>query len=118
MESWYPDKDRYGNIADSIISIIRSNEVTSEKFVAYKARRAGRRAGKSMFSVTTDNFKQVDKAIVDGVTWYSVRMSYLQASWIYNQDKSLWKDHIPQNGISYTIDMHEKLYTMGLIKWS
>ena len=114
MESWYPDKDRYGNIADSIISISRSNEVTSEKFVAYKARRAG----KSMFFVTTYNFKQVDKAIVDGVTWYSVRMSYLQASWIYNQDKSLWKDHIPQNGISYTIDMHEKLYTMGLIKWS
>jgi len=85
---------------------------------------AGRGAGKSVFNeiVNWPTIRILDQANVDGETWYTIQCkpSYVSA-WVQEQDPALWHrhEHIDQKWYIHfnVFDMHEKLYTMLMLKW-
>jgi len=85
---------------------------------------AGRRTGKSVFNeiVNLPAIRILDQADVDGETWYTVQCkpSYV-SGWIQEQDPALWHrhEHIDLKWYVHfnVFDMHEKLYTMLMLKW-
>lgn len=64
----------------------------------------------------------LDSATVDGETWYTVQCkpSYV-SGWIQEQDTKLWSrhEHIDRKWYIHfnVFDVHEKLYTMLMLKW-
>ena len=85
---------------------------------------AGRGMGKSTFGdiINAPAIRILDQAEVDGETWYVVQCkpSYV-SSWLQEQDPSLWHRHEHVDTKWYihfnVFDMHEKLYTMMVLKW-
>lgn len=85
---------------------------------------AGRHIGKSKFMdiVNPPAIRILDSAIVDGETWYTVQCKpSLVSGWVQEQDINLWKHHVDVDQRWYihfnVFDMHEKLYTMLMLKW-
>ncbi len=64
----------------------------------------------------------LDQALVDGETWYTVQCKpSLVSGWVQQQDPGMWRRHeqIDKNWYVHfnVFDMHEKLYTMLILKW-
>jgi hypothetical protein len=83
---------------------------------------AGRQVGKSTWRdmVNAPAIRILDSATVDGETWYTVQCKPSTVSgWIQEQDDNMWHRHSGPNFIhSFNVfDMHEKLYTMLILKW-
>jgi len=85
---------------------------------------AGRRTGKSTFMdiANPPAIRILDQAQVDGETWYTVQCKpSLICGWVQEQDPNLWHrhEHIDKQWYMHfnVFDMHEKLYTMLLLKW-
>lgn len=87
---------------------------------------AGRQTGKSMLSqwLPTTNpkpkFSILDRAQVDGATWYTVLCVKEVSMWLREQSEELQYSHIDKNWTIYhnKFDIHEKLYTLLALKWS
>ena len=85
---------------------------------------AGRQTGKSHWNdiVNPPAIKILDQELVDGETWYTVQCKPSTVSgWIQEQDPNLWHRHIDIDQRWYAhfnvFDIHEKLYTMLMLKW-
>jgi hypothetical protein len=85
---------------------------------------AGRQTGKSTFMdiANPPAIRILDSATVDGETWYTVQCKhYLVAKWVLQQDPDMWHrhEHIDKQWDMHfnVFDMHEKLYTMLILKW-
>lgn len=87
---------------------------------------AGRQLGKSMLNqmyrsmMTPAKFSILDRAQVDGATWYTVSCVKEVSMWLRDQSKELQYSHIDKNWTIYNnkFDIHEKLYTILALKWS
>jgi hypothetical protein len=81
---------------------------------------AARQTGKSTFMdiANPPAIRILDSALVDGETWYTVQCKpSLVSSWIHEQDANLWYRHMDNTRYFNVFDMHEKLYTMLILKW-
>ena len=81
---------------------------------------AGRSTGKSVFNeiVNMPAIRILDQAVVDGETWYTVQCKpSLVSGWVQEQDPNMWHRHINHTRYFDVFDMHEKLYTMLMLKW-
>lgn len=85
---------------------------------------AGRRTGKSTFMdiAQPPAIRILDQALVDGETWYTVQCKpSLVSGWVQQQDANLWHrhEHVDKQWFIHfnVFDMHEKLYTMLILKW-
>ena len=84
---------------------------------------AGRRTGKSTFMdiANPPAIRILDQALVDGETWYTVQCKpSLVSGWVQEQDPNMWHRHINESYWTKhfnVFDMHEKLYTMLMLKW-
>lgn len=91
----------------------------------------GRQTGKTTFYQYADQwadmikavseYSVVDKSLVDGDKWYTVKCSKDVASWVReHSENGWWKEHIDGGWYVHrtTFDMHEKLYTLLQLKWS
>jgi hypothetical protein len=57
------------------------------------------------------------QSVVDDDLWYQIGTAYKDiAEWIRTQPSSLWYEHPPHRIACF--DIHEKLYTIFLLKWS
>lgn len=87
---------------------------------------AGHRTGKSMFTTmrTAPRIQILDRADVDGAIWYTVQCKPGTVSdWVQEQDPDLWQrtdGSIDRRWYVHfnVFDMHEKLYTMLMLKWN
>ena len=85
---------------------------------------AGYQIGKSTFMDIANPLaiRILDSATVDGETWYTVQCkpSYV-SGWLQEQDPTMWHrhEHIDKQWYMHfnVFDMHEKLYTMLILKW-
>ena len=85
---------------------------------------AVRQTGKSTFMdiANPTAIRILDSATVDGETWYTVQCkpSYV-SGWVQEQDPKLWRrvDYIDLKWYAHfnVFDIHEKLYTMLMLKW-
>lgn len=85
---------------------------------------AARQTGKSTYMdiVNPPAIRILDQATVDGETWYTVQCKpSLVSGWVQEQDPALWHRHEDVDKRWYVhfnvFDMHEKLYTMLMLKW-
>jgi hypothetical protein len=85
---------------------------------------AGRGTGKSVFNeiVNLPAIRILDQADVDGETWYTIQCKPSSVSaWVQEQDPALWRrhEHIDRQWYMHfnVFDMHEKLYTIMMLKW-
>lgn len=84
---------------------------------------AGRGTGKSTFMdiANPPAIRILDSALVDGETWYTVQCKpSLVSGWVQEQDPNMWHRHVNENFWTKhfnVFDMHEKLYTMLILKW-
>ena len=89
---------------------------------------AGRRSGKSMiinqlFDLNSPmkplpKFEIVDKADVDGATWYTVSCNPEVSAWLRSQHKE-WHYEALAHAFQYPqFDVHEKLYSLLTLRWS
>jgi len=71
-------------------------------------------------AVIKNYFEVQDKAIVDGDWWYTVQVNPRVTTWIKEQPASMWYIHLTPNHYKVvdTFDMHEKLYSMMILRWS
>lgn len=98
---------------------------SSDLMVAYAARRSGKSMLNQWYrSLTMPSFSVkfniTDQALVDGETWYTVECVYEVSEWLREQPKEWWAAYpthgwVPFNG---RYDIHEKLYTMLVLRWS
>ena len=71
-----------------------------------------------------ENYTVLAKAMVDGAQWYTVRCTKEASQWVRatfsEQENKLWFDNIDhQWQLNKNVyDMHEKLYTMLIMRWS
>ena len=67
-------------------------------------------------SIIENNFMVLSNAQVDGETWYTITtFKAVCAEWVRTQEKTLW---VAQKVSHFTIfDIHEKLYTIMLLRW-
>jgi len=81
---------------------------------------SARQTGKSTYMAPA--IRILDSALVDGETWYTVQCKpSLASGWIQQQDPNMWHRHINEHFWSNyfnVFDMHEKLYTMLMLKWA
>lgn len=65
-------------------------------------------------------FEILGKCIVDGDWWYTVQVDPIAATWVKQQPRSLWYDHLTPNHykVVNTFDIHEKVYTLLALRWS
>ena len=61
----------------------------------------------------------LERAIVDGGYWYTIRCSKEAATWLRAQDDCKWHQHIDHNWytISNTFDVDEETYIMMKLQW-
>lgn len=63
----------------------------------------------------------VDKAMVDGIKWYSVVAMPVLGDWIRDSypdgNNTLWVDTTTPNDRFYKFDIHEKLHTLLILQW-
>lgn len=85
---------------------------------------AGRQTGKTTYMdiVNPPAIRILDSATVDGETWHTVQCKpSLVSSWVQEQDPNMWHrhEHIDKQWYIHfnVFDMHEKLYTMLMLKW-
>lgn len=83
---------------------------------------AGRQTGKSTFMdiANPPAIRILDSATVDGETWYTVQCKPIVSGWVQEQDPNMWHRHVNENFWTKhfnVFDMHEKLYTMLILKW-
>ncbi len=83
----------------------------------------GRQVGKSvmaqMWNTVNPQYFVIDRAMVDGAMWYTVKSSNTICQWIKTQSPDLWHENIDKNWMinKYTFDIHEKIYTMLQLKY-
>ena len=64
-------------------------------------------------------FIKLDDAVIDGENWVTVVVNSKQAAWFKTKDKLLWYEHKNPAQLLYrTVDLHESLYILGVLKWS
>jgi len=65
-------------------------------------------------------FKIIDQAKVDDDQWYTVQVHPDMRSWVLSQPETLWHEHLDQRWytVANTFDIHEKMYTMLVVRWS
>jgi len=95
----------------------------------------GNQTGKSMVMKIMKNhmygtmakpaeFTKHSEAIVDGDTWYNVGCSKEASIWFRKQfaeqEDKMWHEHIDEQWYFRLnrFDMHEKLYTMLILRWA
>ena len=85
---------------------------------------AVRGTGKSTYMdiVNPPAVRILDQAQIDGETWYTVQCKpSLVSGWLQEQDTKLWSrhGHIDRKWYIHfnVFDVHEKLYTMMMLKW-
>jgi hypothetical protein len=89
----------------------------------------GRQTGKStlnqMFKMISDPpIKVLNKAIVDGEQWYTISCLRDTSIWIRenyaDQEDKTWFQNIDEKWqINFNVfDVHEKLYTLLVLRWS
>lgn len=61
----------------------------------------------------------MDKALVDGTPWYTVRCSREAAKWLREQREEAWHQHIDHNWytVANTFDVDEETYIMLKLQW-
>ena len=61
----------------------------------------------------------MDKSLVDGEPWYTVRCSKEAAKWLREQWEETWHQHIDHNWytIANTFDVNEETYIMLKLQW-
>jgi len=90
---------------------------------------ASRQTGKSMLYKTMLNemygsmtkqpiFSVNGKAEVDGATWYTVHCNRDISTWLRNQPKEWHYEALAHGWSGCQFDIHEKLYTMLILRWS
>ena len=94
---------------------------------------AGRQTGKSMLSqwygpMTKLGFEPVSKpkpkfvinakAEVDGATWYTVSCTKEISEWLRSQPKEWHYEALAHGWVLPQFDIHEKLYTLLVLRWS
>lgn len=88
---------------------------------------AGRQTGKSMYyafdskrlvMTKQPKFSMNDQAEVDGVTWYTVHCNRDISTWLRNQPKEWHYEALAHGWSGCQFDIHEKLYTMLMLRWS
>lgn len=83
----------------------------------------GRRTGisyyNSMLLEQTHSYRDVAHATVDDHEWYTVKCNIETATWVRQQNKEMWYEHIDSNWTVYKnmFDIHEKIYTMLQLKF-
>lgn len=86
---------------------------------------AGRQTGKTTYMdiANPPAIRILDSATVDGEIWYTVQCKPSTVSgWVQEQDPNLWRrtdSSIDQRWYVHfnVFDIHEKLYTMLMLKW-
>ena len=56
-------------------------------------------------------------AKVDGVMWYTVYVSPNILEWLSTMPTKMRYNHVNSNGATYTVDMHEHLYNIMVLRW-
>ena len=71
-------------------------------------------------SVIKGYFEVQDKVIVHGDWWYTVQVNPRVSPWIREQSEDLWYNHLTPSHYKVldTFDIHEKLYTFLVLRWS
>ena len=84
---------------------------------------SGRRTGKSyynsMITKQMHSYQDVTHATVDDHEWYTVKCNTETATWVRQQSKNMWHEHIDSNWTVYKnmFDIHERIYTMLQLKF-
>jgi hypothetical protein len=61
----------------------------------------------------------IDQGTVDEEDWYVVQVEPIVSPWIREQQNELWYEHKKGNfRVLDTFDIHTKLYTMLVLRWS
>ena len=64
-------------------------------------------------------YKILDRAIVDGEQWYTVRVYRVPImTWVRSSNKDWWYEHLNNGRDGIRFDMHEKLYSVLTLRWS
>lgn len=74
-----------------------------------------RPSGNSMYYVNglPQAVTMLSDAVVDGATWYTVAVNSSVYAWLLDtQDFSMWKD-----SATLRVVVHEKLYSLMMLKW-
>lgn len=83
----------------------------------------GRQTGKSYHNYMSIeqiySYRNVAHATVDDHEWYTVKCNTATATWIRQQNKDMWYEHIDSKWTVYKnmFDIHEKIYTMLQLKF-
>jgi hypothetical protein len=84
---------------------------------------AVRQTGKSTYMdiANPPAIRILGSATVDGETWHTVQCKpSLVSGWVQEQDPNMWHRHVNENFWTKhfnVFDLHEKLYTMLILKW-
>ena len=85
---------------------------------------AGRQTGKSMYysynaqKIRNTKFSITAKAEVDGATWYTVSCTPEVSAWLRSQPKEWQYEALAHGWVLPQFDIHEKLYTLLVLRWS
>lgn len=66
---------------------------------------------------TAKAFVTETSAKVDGVMWYTVYVSPNILEWLDTMPAKMRYNHVNSNGAIYTVDMHEHLYNIMVLRW-
>lgn len=84
---------------------------------------SGRQTGKSYYNTMIieqiHSYRDVTHATVDDYEWYTVKCNTETATWVRQQNKEMWYEHIDSNWTVYKnmFDIHERIYTMLQLKF-
>ena len=84
---------------------------------------SGRQTGKSYYNSMlieqTQSYRDITHATVDDHEWYTVKCNKETATWVRQQNKEMWYEHIDSNWTVYKnmFDIHERIYTMLQLKF-
>lgn len=72
------------------------------------------------YAYMNTNFTIIGRATVDGEPWVTVQVHPDIRPWFRTQPQKMWYEHIDHNWyvVANTFDMHEKIYTMLLLRWA
>lgn len=88
------------------------------------SRQMGKTLLDKLYLDMSTNFTILNQTQIDGATWYTVSCTRKVSIWLCEQPKELQKSHnrpewfVFFKNFDKNFDIHEKLYSMMLLKWS
>lgn len=106
-------------------TFIETGGIKAGEMMIMMSRQTGKSTLNQMFKVISDPpIKVLNKAIVDGEQWYTISCLRDTSIWIRenyaDQEDKTWFQNIDDKWqINFNVfDVHEKLYTLLVLRWS